>query len=497
MRRLAAPGLLAALASLFLLAAHPASAHVGSPDTFYEGAAGPYRVRVTVRPPGVVPGLAEIAVRAETPGVTSVTVRPRRFDAGPQGAPPPDPARPVAGEPGLFAASLWLMRDGEYAVEVDVSGSAGPGRAVVPVASLATRTLPMGKGLLALIVAFGVLLFAGGLAIVFAAASESTVAPGKRPGPGRRRAASAVTAIAGVVFAALLFGENAWSAASRDRSQRGLFHSYRASASVDSGPAGRTLRLSIDDPAWRGPRWRPLVPDHGKLVHLFAMREPGLDAFAHLHPAPVTDRAFDAAFPDLPAGTYSIFADLTDDTGLTQTVVCRASIPAGGPGGSGNPSSDPDDSSRLAAPIPPLAAAPQPSDVGGGLTMTWEKGEEPVHAGRDATLVFAVADAQGRPATLEPYMGMGAHAVVFRDDGSVFVHLHPMGTISMAALDAAARSGSPAPAMAGMPGMGHDDIPSGRVSFPYAFPKPGPYRLWVQVRAGGGVRTGVFDVQVL
>src|SRR2546430_16686743 len=40
-----------------------ASAHVGSPDTYYEGSAGPYAVRVIVRNPGVVPGLAQITVR--------------------------------------------------------------------------------------------------------------------------------------------------------------------------------------------------------------------------------------------------------------------------------------------------------------------------------------------------------------------------------------------------------------------------------------------------
>jgi len=38
-------------------------AHVGSPDTFFVGDAGPYPVRVSVRLPGVIPGRAQVSVR--------------------------------------------------------------------------------------------------------------------------------------------------------------------------------------------------------------------------------------------------------------------------------------------------------------------------------------------------------------------------------------------------------------------------------------------------
>src|SRR4051812_3464807 len=92
--RLASKAILLALLFLPCLA----RAHIGSPNVFYEGTAGPYPVRVVVRPPEVVPGLAEISVRVEGDGVRRVTALPVFWKTGREGAPPPDEATPVRGE---------------------------------------------------------------------------------------------------------------------------------------------------------------------------------------------------------------------------------------------------------------------------------------------------------------------------------------------------------------------------------------------------------------
>ena len=91
------------------------TAHVGTNDAFFEGPAGPYAVRVSVRPPGVVPGLAQVSVRlddADVAGVRRVLVQAAQWNVGRKGAPSPDVAEPVAGERGLYAAQLWLMTSG-------------------------------------------------------------------------------------------------------------------------------------------------------------------------------------------------------------------------------------------------------------------------------------------------------------------------------------------------------------------------------------------------
>ena len=112
-------------------------------------------------------------------------------------------------------------------------------------------------------------------------------------------------------------------------------------------------------------------------------------------------------------------------------------------------------------------------------------------ADRDTSLRFAAFGADGQPLPLEPYMGMLGHAVLRRSDGAVFTHLHPSGTISMAAAEMLARrDGTTSP----MPLAGKATARS--VEFPYAFPQPGDYRMWVQIRSGGRVLTGVFDVRV-
>jgi hypothetical protein len=483
--------------ALLSLAALPARAHVGSPNVFFEGTAGPWPVRVVVRPPAVIPGLAEVTVRVKDlpERVERVTVQPVQWNAGLKGAPPPDEAAPVRGDAAAWSAQVWIMTAGSYSVRVRIAGAAGEGLANVPVASARTRTLVMQKTMGAVLAALALLLAAGAMTVVGAAVRESVLPPGEEPDPRRRRRARTAVVVTGLLLALLSAGGKRWWDSVDAEAREKLYRPFRVTAAAWRAGSARVLRLGIDDPRWREQDSRVLLPDHGKLMHLFLIREPGLDAFAHLHPVPLDEDRFDASLPALPAGRYRLYADLVLENGFAQTLTTAVDvpaqlrgIPAEGPGG---PRPDADDSWRAG---PPAPAAVSPLEGGGA--MTWERGAEPLVAGRDVELRFTVRDAAGQPAALEPYMGMTGHAVISRDDGAVFVHLHPVGSFSMAAQEAFTNK-----EMAGMDHAGHampgmPGPPVHDVSFPYEFPQPGRYRLWVQVKSGGAVRTGVFDAQV-
>src|SRR6266700_2258802 len=131
-----AKGLLTFL--LVLSLAVPGSAHVGSPDGFFQGDAGPYRLFVTVRVPLVIPGIAEIEIRSESNDVREIRVAPMQLTGpGSQYAPTPDVSRRSPADPQFFTGSLWLMEFGSLQVRIAANGARGKGELAVPVAEVA------------------------------------------------------------------------------------------------------------------------------------------------------------------------------------------------------------------------------------------------------------------------------------------------------------------------------------------------------------------------
>jgi len=91
--------------------------------------------------------------------------------------------------------------------------------------------------------------------------------------------------------------------------------------------------------------------------------------------------------------------------------------------------------------------------------------------------------------------GPRAHLFVQAADGSVFTHLHPLGSISMAAQKRFAER-APASYLANQPLDLLCSPASTTLSFPYAFPKAGVYRVWLQIKLGGQILTTPYRITV-
>src|SRR5579864_4012255 len=163
-----------AILSFLIGAALPLCAHVGSPDVFYEGDAGPYHLFVTVRVPQVIPGVAEVEVRAASDEVTGISTAVT-WITGPasKNLPVPDLATRSKTDPRFFTSSVWLMEYGSLRMVIGVQGVHGPAQLAIPVASFGQSTLAMPKGLGALLLVLSIGLALGAISIVGAAARES------------------------------------------------------------------------------------------------------------------------------------------------------------------------------------------------------------------------------------------------------------------------------------------------------------------------------------
>lgn len=500
------------LIAVVLALAAPAGAHVGSPDVFVEGNAGPYKLFVTVRVPQVIPGIAQIDIRSESPGVREIRVAPMQLTGpGSKYPPTPDVAEQSKDDPQFFTGSLWLMEFGSLQVRINADGDRGKGELAVPVPAVAQRVMGMQRPLGIALFALMLLLAAALVSIAVAAVREGNLEPGAAPPPsakGRARIAAAIASVA--VIALLWVGRNWWNSNARNYASN-VFRPPEIQGTID-----RDGRLILRQGAFRVAQGNPrrpsgkidfdqIIPDHDHLMHLFLIHMPDMDSFWHLHPQRMDDGTFVEDLPTIPPGHYQIFADIVLNTGFPLTMLGQIDVhdlpnrPLSG-----------DDSGTLANPLPASTDAAGAADqattcaLAGGGQMIWEREAGPLRANVPFIFRFRVEDDQGQPVSdIQPYMGMAAHAAVVRSDASVFAHIHPAGSASMAALEIAQANlpgGVQSDAgMAGMPGMATAAAKARfgpEISFPYGFPKPGLYRIFVQIRRTGQIQTGIFEADV-
>src|SRR5438270_646694 len=474
---------------IFLLLPLAAPAHVNSPDVYYDGYAGPYHLLVTLRPPKVVPGVAQIQVRVVSNDVNEIKILPLRMSGpGATTGPVPDATKRSAHDPQLFAGSLWIMVRGSWKVQIQATGQKGAAQLDVPLPAVSTSSQPMQTGLGILLALLGLALAAGVIGIIVAASREATLPTGEIPAAQSRRGRIGLRIATSLVLAALIAGNYWWGVEASANARL----NYKTPNMQPSLLAGSLLRLRLDSPKEAEPtRFRTEQPDrirldhllldHGHIMHLFIVSMPDMKSFWHLHPDQTQPGDFAQNLPIMPEGQYKLYADIVYHTGFPETQVATVNLPAI----AGETMSGDDAGSFSLIPAEKVAQLPD------GYRMVWERDDKPFKANQPYWFRFRVEDKDGKPAAdLEPYMGMAGHAVFISTDGSIFAHVHPAGSVSMAAI-ALAEKGSGQHSMGVM-----DDTGSAEVSFPYGFPKAGEYRIFVQVKRAGKVETAEFIAKV-
>ncbi|MES9510686.1 hypothetical protein ABWJ92_30475 [Streptomyces sp. NPDC000609] len=209
-------------------------------------------------------------------------------------------------------------------------------------------------------------------------------------------------------------------------------------------PAGSRseIRFAVKDDSGR--KVTAYRREHGKELH-FILASTDLTQYRHLHPVRAADGTWSTPV-DLPeAGGYRVFADFTPAVAGAENLTLGADLAVSG--------------AYHPAALPAPAAV---AEVDGyRVTLGGE-----LRAGRAGELRPSVSR-NGRPVTdLEPYLGAYGHLVALRAGDLAYLHVHP-------------NEGEPGPV----------------VSFTATAPSAGTYRLFLDFKHQGKVRTAAFTIR--
>lgn len=185
--------------------------------------------------------------------------------------------------------------------------------------------------------------------------------------------------------------------------------------------------------------------EQNRRMHLIVVRR-DFAGFQHLHPRQLADGSWEVDVKVADGGVYRAFADF--ETG-GQTVTLGTDLFVPGP-------FDP-------APLPEVERT---SDAGARYEVS--PASAPPRAGGTTDVDFTVTR-DGRPLdSVDPYLGADGHLVVLREHDQAYLHTHPEG-----------KPGGPGP-----------------ITFGVEYPSAGRYRLFLQFKHRGEVRTAEFTQEV-
>ncbi|WP_169949145.1 hypothetical protein [Microbispora sp. H11081] len=181
---------------------------------------------------------------------------------------------------------------------------------------------------------------------------------------------------------------------------------------------------------------------HEKKLHFIVVSR-DLGGFWHLHPEEAGDGVWTVPLTLPAAGTYRAYADFAPEGGPDLTLGADLNVP-----GAFEP-----------RPLPPAERTARVD----GYTVTLAGDLVP---GRVSKLDFTVSK-DGRPVgDLEPYLGASGHLVAIRAGDLAYLHVHP-----------------------------EEDTAAAGVTFAASAPSGGDYRLFLDFKHEGTVRTAAFTVR--
>jgi hypothetical protein len=231
------------------------------------------------------------------------------------------------------------------------------------------------------------------------------------------------------------------------------YDGFRAEAlELPTGRGPGTVSLRVTGPGGPVTDFQKI---HTKPVHMYVLRD-DLSGYQHLH-------------PDVVGGTWTAPVTISDGGAYRVYIEFVPHGRSAGPDGPeptvlGVPFVIAGDTSMV--PVP----APEAEARSGPYTVRRLDGVTDLTSGMQTALQFQVLR-DGRPATLEPYLGAYAHLSNFEVRTQGLKHLHPIAT--------SATGGAPA---------------DGVLAFHAAFAERGDKRLFLQFRAGGALHEVAFTV---
>jgi hypothetical protein len=214
------------------------------------------------------------------------------------------------------------------------------------------------------------------------------------------------------------------------------------------------LRFTITDPS--GEAVRDFELEHERRMHLILVRR-DLTGFQHLHPRMDADGTWSTTLEVPEAGSYRVFADFKRG-GEAATLAADLAV----------------DGEVEWRQLPAPAATAR---ADGAYEVELANGTST--AGQERELAFSVSR-DGEPVAVEPYLGANGHLVALREGDLAFLHVHPTSDAEHGGEADAAEHG------------GEGKV----IRFMTQFPSDGRYRLFLQFKHEGDVRTAAFTHEV-